>query len=104
MGAKPSKVPNLLERIRECVESGKYRDTHHAVMRKTERVITLPEINHVLMTGRHEKSKDKFDDYYNCWNYAVRGLTVDRCDLRIIVSFDEDVDLLIITAFFIEKA
>lgn len=57
----------------------------------------------MLTTGRHEKSKDRFDDAFSAWNYAVRGQTVDRLDLRFIVSFDDERDLLIITAFYIER-
>lgn len=99
---RPKKTEHLVERIKSCIASGAYRDTFHAAMRKSERNITLPEIIHVLTTGRHEKSKDKFDEAFSAWNYAVRGQTVDDLDLRVIVSFDEEMDLLIITAFFIE--
>lgn len=42
-------------------------------MRQAERKIILPIIIHVLSTGRHEKSKDVFDETYNAWNYSVRG-------------------------------
>jgi hypothetical protein len=100
---KPKKIENLLERIRCCIKAGAYRDTFHAIQRKKERDISLPEIIHVLTTGRHEKGKDRFDDAFNAWNYAVRGLTVDELDLRVIVSFDEERDLLIITAFYLEE-
>ena len=51
----------------------------------------------VLKSGFHEKRKDKFDESFNAWNYAVRGKTVDTKELRIIVSFDEN-NMLIITA------
>ena len=57
---------------------------------------------HVLRVGRHEKSKDIFDEVFDAWNYAVRGKTLEGMDLRVIISFDE-ANLLIITAFFIEK-
>ena len=39
---------------------------------------------------------------YNAWNYAIRGRTVDRRDLRVIVSFDED-GMLLITTIEVEK-
>ena len=55
---KPKKIQNLIERIRDCIASGAYRDTFHAVKRISERNITLPEIIYVLTTGKHEKSKD----------------------------------------------
>jgi len=88
--------------IRNCISAGAYRDTFHAIERKAERNITLPEIIHVLRTGRHEKSKDHFEKAFNTWNYAIRGKTIDGMVLRVIVSFDEEKDLLIITAFYLE--
>lgn len=100
---RPKKIENLLELIRKCISSGKYRDTTHAKKRKLERGIILPEIIHVLNYGRHEKSKDWFDEAFSAWNYAIRGLTLDERDLRVIVSFDKERDLLIITAFYLEK-
>ena len=99
---KPKKIENLLERIRNCISSGAYRDTSHAIERKAERNITLPEIIHVLKTGRHEKSKDHFEEAFNAWNYAIRGKTIDGFGLRVIVSFDEEKVLLIITTFYLE--
>ena len=59
---RPKKIENLLERIRNCISSGAYRDTFHAIERKTERNRTLPEIIHVLKTGSHEKDKDRFEE------------------------------------------
>ncbi len=100
---KPKKIENLLERIRKCIDSGAYRDTFHAVTRKAERNISLPEIVHVLRTGRHEKNKDHFEEAFNSWNYAIRGRTIDEAELRVIVSFDEERDMLIITVFYLEE-
>ncbi len=62
---RPKKIENLFERIRNCISSGTYRNIFHAVERKAERNITLPEIIHVLRTGRHEKSKDHFEEVFN---------------------------------------
>ena len=100
---KPKKIEYLLERIKSCISLGTYRDTYHAVERKKERNITLPEIIHVLTSGRHKKSKDQFDEPFNAWNYAIRGWTLDGLDLRVIVSFDNERDLLIITAFYLKE-
>ena len=93
----------MLEIARDCLKKGKYRDTMHAAQRQKERNIILPEIIHVLNTGRHEKGKDHFDEAFHAWNYAIRGWTLDGQDLRVIISFDEENDLLIITAFYLEK-
>ena len=63
----------------------------------------MPDILHVLMTGYHEKQKDQFDETWQSWNYAIRGKTTSNDDLRVIVAIDEEISLLIITAFYIEK-
>ena len=83
--------------IREYLDAGRYLDTRHGSDRKMERSITRPEILHVLRHGYHEKRKDKFEQRFQAWNYAVRGKTVDGKELRVIVSFDEN-NMLIITA------
>ncbi|MEL7431606.1 MAG: hypothetical protein AAGI90_03640 [Chlamydiota bacterium] len=50
-----------------------------------------------------KKAGDHVDEVFNTWNYAVKGQTVDGLDLRMIVSFDDERNLLIITAFYIEQ-
>jgi len=72
-------------------------DTVHATQRLSERAITRQEILYVLKNGFREQRKDRFDEQYDAWNYAIRGKTVDGRQLRVIVSFEESV-LLIITA------
>ena len=67
------------------------------VERQVQREISRIEILHVLRNGFHEPKKDKFDVSYGCWNYAIRGRTIDKRELRIIVSFDKN-NMLIITA------
>jgi hypothetical protein len=96
------KILNLLVEIRMCLDEGRFLDTRHAHGRQDERQITRPEILFVLKNGYHEKKKDKFDEFYKAWNYAVRGKTLDRRELRIIVSFDE-AGMLIITAIDLRK-
>lgn len=86
-----------------CLDKGKYRDTTHAIIRKEQRQITLPEIIYVLKNGRHEKAKDHFEEKFNAWNYSIRGKTVDENELRVIVSFEEERHLIIITAMYLEK-
>lgn len=95
------KIPNLLQCVTEHLKSGKYRFTNHALIRKNERSIPIPDILHVLQTGFHEKIKDQWDETYKAWNYSIRGKTIDGEDLRIIVSFDEY--LQIITVIRIER-
>jgi hypothetical protein len=53
---------------------------------------------YVLRHGWHEKRQEVFDTHYQAWNYAIRGKTVDRRSLRMIVSFEEETKPLSITA------
>ena len=46
--------------------------------------------------------KDKFEETFQAWNYAIRGRSPSDDVLRVIVSFDEEELMLIITAFYIE--
>lgn len=103
MNSRPDKHSDLMQTIKDRVESGNYRDTTHAVDRKGERKILRTEIEYVLKNGHHVPKKDQFDELHQAWNYAVEGSTVDRKKLRIIVSFDEATKLLIITVIDISK-
>lgn len=99
---KPTKILNLLDVVKQCVEDGRYLETVHAKQRQALRGIILPHILHVLKNGIHEKKKDTFDEVYQAWNYAIRGCTADNVEMRVIISFDDVEQLLIITAFHIE--
>lgn len=94
----PPKIDQLLERIREALDTGRFLDTVHTTQRQTERQITRPEMLYVLRHGWHEKRKDVFDTRYQAWHYAIRGKTVDGRQLRVVVSFEADTQMLIITA------
>ncbi len=98
-GTRPPKIPNLLEVIKACVESGKYRSCLHLEKRERERSITRREILHVLLHGFHEKKEDDFEKQFQTWNYAVRGKTIDQRELRVFVSFDDETMMIIITSF-----
>ena len=98
----PAKVLDLLKKIKEAVESGNYFESKHAVDRAIERNIIATEYEYVLKNGFHESKKDVFDNVYKTWNYAIRGKTVDKRELRVVVSFDEN-DLLIITVIDLEE-
>ncbi len=98
---RPEKEPELLQKIKDAINLGNFRDVTHASERASEREITRPEYLYVLKTGRHEKKKDEFKEEYNTWNYAIRGNTIDEKELRVIVSFDEN-NMLIITLIALE--
>lgn len=103
MKQKPKKIESLLDVVAKLILDGKYRETFHAQFRQQQRRIFLGEVLHVLCSGRHERQKDKYDEVFQSWNYAIRGLTLDEKDMRVIVSFDEEVELLIITAFYMDS-
>lgn len=93
---RKSKFPDVLKRVRDCVDSGRYFDTTHAKLRKIQRNISLPHVLYVLKNGFHEKRKDEYKLEYNDWTYAIRAQTIDGKDLRIAIAFDDN-DMLIIT-------
>ncbi len=95
------KVTDVLKKVRECVDKGRYYDTSHSTLRKRQRCISLPEILYVLRHGHHEKKKDEYKPEHNDWTYAIRGKTVDEKDIRIAVAFDLD-GMLIITVIEID--
>jgi hypothetical protein len=99
---RPQKHSDLKTVILGCIESGRYLDSYHSSERQLERQITRPEILYVLKNGRHEKRKDQFDEFYEAWNYSVRGKTLDDRELRIVISFDEN-GMLIITAIDLSR-
>lgn len=72
---RPEKMKNVFEKIKYCLESGKYILTKHALERQSQRSINLPDVLHVLKNGREEKNKSSFDEAQNTWKYAIRGKT-----------------------------
>ncbi len=76
--SRPNKLLNPLSVIAACIEEGRFLDIRHARERQIERQIMRSDVLHVLCFGYHEKLKDRFDDQYNAWNYAIRGKTLDR--------------------------
>ena len=90
------KVPDLLTLVRSAVLEDRYRFSAHALLRMTERKVTIPEVVHVLETGHHEKSKDTYDSLHGDWNYCVVGQTVDGRRLRVVVALDPT-SMLVVT-------
>lgn len=61
---KPEKLSNLLSQVKDCLQSDAYRFTKHALERKNERFVEIPDILFVLRTGKHEKQKDIWDEQF----------------------------------------
>ena len=95
---RPPKLENLLAKVHECIESGNYLDTRHSSDRQNERLITRPEILQALRKGHRVPSRDRYEEVYEDWSYAIEGKTIDNRSLRVIVAFDEKTRTLIVTA------
>ena len=91
------KLPDLLAVVSRRAEQGNYVILRHARERGIQRNITEPEWLYVLRNGWHEKRKDQYDEAHQAWSYSIRGKTLDERELRVIVSFDDDPQMLIIT-------
>jgi hypothetical protein len=96
------KIVDVLKTARECIEAGRYYDTTHARLRKSQRQISLAHVLYVIKNGYHEKSKDQYHAEYSDWTYSVRGKTIDKKDIRIAIAFDKD-DMLIITVIQVAR-
>jgi len=96
----PEKLQNLFERIKDCIKTGNYIFTAHALERQNERVIDTLAALYVLKNGYEEKRKTHFDVVYNTWKYAIRGKTVDELDIRVIAAFDEK-GMIVITVMHV---
>lgn len=83
--------------VRAAVENGQLLYSSHALARMGERNIIKPEIEYVLETGHHEARKDKFNEDFSSWDYAIKGKTVDNRHLRIVIAVI-DPNVLIVTA------
>lgn len=99
---KPERHPNILKKIKECIEEGKYILTKHALDRQKERSVNLATTLYVLKNGYEEKSKTFFDKEHNTYKYAIRGITLNDEDIRIIIALDEN-GILIITVMYVGK-
>ena len=77
--------------------------TFRAECRQFERNITLLDALYVIKTGYREPKHDQFKDEWQTWNYAIRGETLQNDTVRVIISFDENIKLLIITVINIVK-
>lgn len=98
---RPPQLEELLLKIRDCLDKGHYRQTKHAIERKSERKIDMLDVLYVLKNGRHEKQKTSFDETFQTWKYAIRGKTLDdEMDVRIIIAFDES-GMMIITVMHV---
>lgn len=93
---RPKKHEEPLALARDLLAKGSYRYTPHASARMKQRGIIHADVCRAIGAGRHEKSKDTFDERWGAWSYAIRGKTIDQRDLRIPISFEETDSLLVV--------
>jgi hypothetical protein len=87
--AKRHKVKYLLKVIKEALRDSRYVFSEHAFDRYKERDIPYGEILYVLENGWHEEKKDEWKAEFGDWNYAIRGKTRDRINVRVSVALKE---------------
>lgn len=100
---KPKKKTDReLYRLLEAKISNKeYVFLDHAKKRLKDRKIIDIDVLDLLegKKGRgrkRNKSKDKYEDNNQDWNYCIEGCDISNLKIRVIVSF-EDEDMLVIT-------
>ena len=96
----------LFDQIGKKLETGEYVFKKHARQRQKDRVISDLEVLNVLenINGykrRRNKSKDKYEENRQDWNYCIEGATSDNDKMRIIISFEDGI-LPIITVMWID--
>ncbi len=85
----------LRSAILQHIENGTYRLTKHAAEEQAKDKIDLQDTLHVLMTGTHESDKTQFNNKFQNWRYAIRGKTEDLKEVRVIISFSQE--MMIVT-------
>ena len=108
---KPAKRPDkeLWAKIEKCIADKDYIILPHAKKRQIDRSITDMDILDILddkknRKRKRNKKKDTYSDSFHDWNYCIEGQDFDRENIiRIIVSFNEESNLLIITVIRIDE-
>lgn len=59
----------------------------HAKVKMTERDIVAADVVDVLLSGYHAEKRDKFNEHYDEWAYAIEGVTALGRKLRVAVAF-----------------
>lgn len=92
--------------IAQKIESGDYVFLSHARKRLMDRNITDIDVLNILenrndQKRKRNKSKDTYISGYNDWNYCIEGTHLDKRKIRVIISFDSEL-MLIITVIRID--
>ena len=85
----------LKREILKHLQSERFVFTKHAIEEQENDGIYYQDTLQVLRNGIHEKEKTGFDNKYQVWKYAIRGMTEDSKIVRVIISFNKN--MMIIT-------
>jgi hypothetical protein len=107
---KPAKKSDkeLLTLIEEKIQRGNYLFLPHAKKRQKDRNISDTDVLDILENkAKHKRQRNKRKDSYTegfiDWNYCIEGLDLDKNKIRIIVSFEKESDLLIVTVIRLDN-
>jgi len=99
---KPNKKNDkeLWSSLAEAILRGNYIFKSHAKQRLKDRDILDIDVLDILenkenRTRKRNKRKDTYTSGYKDWNYCIEGASLDEDKIRIIVSFDEQLMLVI---------
>lgn len=99
---KPNKKTDreLWNLIAEMIASSNYVFLNHAKMRLKDRNVTDIDVLDILenkdnRNRKRNKSKDTYTPGYQDWNYCIEGKDLDGKRIRIIISFDSELMLVI---------
>jgi hypothetical protein len=97
----------LYELIKQKIASAEYFITNHAEQRIVERKVSIDVLLRILEGGRQygckrNKSKDVYENGHEDWNYCIECLIHDDKKLRSVVSFDDDL-MLVITVMWLRS-
>ena len=99
--SKSGWIDDLLGTVRRHIESRNFRLSRHAMDQGRNRNLSLPDVVHALLNGRHEEEKTLFNTARQQWNYAIRGKTFSGTEARIIVAFENG--MVVITTIRLGK-
>jgi hypothetical protein len=99
----PLQLKNLLNEVKECIETENYRFSKHAIQRGKERLISYQDTLYVLANGIHEEKKTSFDFVHGTWKYAIRGRTADGIATRVIIAFEEGMVIITVISLIAAK-
>lgn len=109
MDRKPNKKTDieLGDLMAKMISRGDYIFLKHAKERLQDRNVTDIDVLNILENKnkgkrKRNKSKDTYISGYQDWNYCIEGNDLDGKKIRIIISFDNNL-LLIITVIRIDN-